>query len=121
MVSQSETNTSLFICSPSFQIPQIFHSLQGSVQAVLLGGVVESDWTNQGVPARSMIESWPLQLNSDPKNTSNDGSVRPCITGDGRYLYLHGSCGLLKIGTGYGNTERVRYFNNWGLVFAELE
>ena len=87
------------------QIPQIVYSLQKSVQAVLLGGVVESDWTNQGVPSKSLIETWSLA--SEVPIMSTSGSVQHSITGDGNYLFLHGSFGLLKIGSGYGNKERV--------------
>ena len=90
------------------QIPQIFHTLQGSVQAVLLGGVIESDWNSHGVPTSSLIENWPLPLNSDLKNADSNGRVKPSFTGDGIHLYLHGAFGLLKIGTGYGNTEKVQ-------------
>ena len=89
-----------------FQIPQIVYSLQNSVQAVLLGGVVESNWANQGVPSKSLMETW--SLSSDIPSVGGSGCVQPSIAGDGSHLYLQGSCGLLKIGSGYGNTERVR-------------
>ncbi len=87
------------------QIPKIIYSLQNSVQAVLLGGVVDSNWTNQGVPSKSLMETW--SLSSEVAVLTASGSIQPSITGDGSCLYLHGSFGLLKIGSGYGNKERV--------------
>jgi len=87
------------------QIPQIVYNLQKSVQAVLLGGMVESDWLNQGVPSKSVMETWSL-ASEVPIMSASDG-IQPSITGDGNYLYLHGSFGMLKIGSGYGNKERV--------------
>lgn len=89
-----------------FQIPQIFYNLQSSVQAVLLGAVVEANWTTQGVPSKSRIESWPLPL---PPTISEGmaGSSVPSLAGDGQYLYIHGAFGLIKVGTGYKNTIKV--------------
>lgn len=96
--------TSFFL---PLQIPQIFYQLQTSVQAVLLGTVVEANWTTQGVPSKSQIESWPLPLPVD----SESGPVVPCLTGDGQYLYVHGTFGLMKVGTGHRNTVRVSNVN----------
>ena len=92
---------------PLHQIPQIFYNLQTSVQAVLLGTVVETDWLTQGIPSKSKIESWPLPLPSGDRPDSDP--VVPCLTGDGKYLYVHGAFGLMKVGTGYKNTIRVSY------------
>ena len=96
----------LYFCS--LQIPQIFYALQTSVQAVLLGAVVDTDWTTQGVSSKSRIETWPLGL---PENSQVPDGKNASLAGDGRYLYLHGSFGLIKIGTGYGNTKKVHNTN----------
>ena len=91
------------------QIPQIFYQLQSSVQAVLIGAVVEMDWNAQGIPSKSQLESWPLSLpaSSSESSSSSSSTSVPCLTGDGHYLYLHGHFGLLKVGTGYGRTIKV--------------
>ena len=76
------------------------------MQAVLLGSVVEIDWTSQGVPSKSQIEAWPLSFPLDLKDGGEE--IEPSLVGDGRYLYVHGKFGLMKVGTGYGNTKKVR-------------
>ena len=43
------------------QVPQIFLSLQKSVQAVLLKGVREVDWSEHDVQASSMVDSWKIE------------------------------------------------------------
>lgn len=74
------------------------------MQAVLLGAVVEADWITQGVPSKSRIETWSLPL----PDGSEAGTGVSSLAGDGRYLYAHGTFGLMKVGTGYSNTKRVR-------------
>ena len=86
------------------QIPQIFYDLQTSVQAVLIGAIVETDWSSQGVPAKSLVEQWPISL-PDGSSVSPEGGA--AIASDGQYLYVHGPFGLLKVGTGYSNTKKV--------------
>ena len=85
-------------CTRTLQIPQIFYSLQDSVKAVLLGSVVVTDWFEKGVPANSLVEEWKLG------GVEGGGAAVAC---DGRFLYLHGSFGLAKVGNGYGNTQKV--------------
>lgn len=80
------------------------------MQAVLVGAMVETDWTIQGVPSKSRIETWPLSLPVLAENSDSSASLVPSLAGDGCYLYAHGSFGLLKIGTGYGRTIKVRWF-----------
>lgn len=92
------------------QIPQIFYALQGSVQAVLLGEVVETNWNCQGVPAKSIVELWPLNHptgGEGGEGRREEGTRAAALASDGQYLYLHGSFGLLKVGSGYGNTKKV--------------
>ena len=73
---------------------------------MLLGEVVEVDWTTQGVPSKSCMETWPLSLEAE--GVEKTSTVTPSLTGDSQYLYTHGSFGLVKLGTGYGNTIKVR-------------
>ncbi len=86
------------------QVPQIVYQLQSSVQAVLLGSVVSSDWCTQGVTSSSIVESWPLPIPKDCGITENSFVS---VAGDGLYLYFHGPFGLLKVGSGYANTKKV--------------
>ena len=97
----------MYSCLLPPQIPQIFYTLQSSVQAVLLGEVVETNWNSQGVPAKSRVEVWPLDHPvSREEGEGRKGST--ALASDGQFLYFHGPFGLLKAGSGYGNTKRVR-------------
>lgn len=80
------------------------------MQAVLIGAVVEADWIVQGVPSKSLVESWPLSYSESGAKSSSHNAMGS-LTGDGRYLYVHGSFGLVKVGTGYGRTIKVRHAN----------
>lgn len=95
------------------QIPQIFYSLQDSVKAVLLGCVATADWFEKGVPTKSFVEEWtPSQLGSNEdgrEGGGGGGSGGPAVVSNGQYLYIHGSFGLAKVGSGYGNTQKVLY------------
>ncbi len=91
------------------QIPQIFYKLQTSVQAVLLGSVLDTEWFSHGVPSDSLAESWPLPLPDGCAVTDNAAHSVAC---DGKFLYFHGPFGLLKVGSGYANTKKV-----WRLLF----
>ncbi len=72
------------------------------MQAVLLGAVVEINWNVQGVLSKSLVERWPLDV------ASGETKAAPsALASDGQYLYLHGSFGLVKVGSGYGNTKKV--------------
>ena len=86
------------------QIPQIFYSLQDSVKAVLLGSVVEADWYDKGVPGKSLVEEWRLDLPAGKEGGEEGGMA---VASDGQYLYVHGPFGLAKVGSGYGNTQKV--------------
>lgn len=68
---------------------------------------MEADWIVQGVPSKSLVESWPLSYSESAKSSSHSGVAS--LTGDGHYLYVHGSFGLVKVGTGYGHTIKVRH------------
>ena len=87
----------------SLQIPEIFNMLQTCVQAVLLGGMVaDMDWSSKGILGKSCVEEWPLEGWSPQEKGVASG-----MASDGLYLYLHGSHGLVKVGSGYGNTKKV--------------
>ena len=73
------------------------------MKAVLLGSVQETDWYEKGVPCEAFVESWKLELEGGKEG----GGVVGSVASDGQYLYAHGSFGLAKIGSGYGNTEKV--------------
>ena len=66
---------------------------------------METNWNSHGVLAKSLVESWPLELAVGAK----EGSV----ASDGQYLYIHGPFGLLKVGSGYGNTKKVGLSGLW--------
>lgn len=96
---------SLPLFSLYIQVPEILRSLQVSVQAVLVGSPYETDWFEQGVPAKSLVDQWPLapSLVHAVDRHSPAGS----IASDSRYVYIHGGFGLMKLGSGYGNTIKV--------------
>jgi E3 ubiquitin-protein ligase MYCBP2 len=92
------------------QIPQCLIALQQSVQAVLVGRVQIPDWLTHGIPQEARITS--AFISSDLRLSRLSGSETYCnasLASDGRFLYLHSAnCGLVKIGSGYGNTVMVR-------------
>lgn len=82
-------------------MPYVLTSLQRSVHAVLLGKLVRPDWITYGVPKCSKIYTSTLKLSSEMNNmVLNERS----FVSDGKYLYLHTTRGLLKIGSGHGGT-----------------
>ena len=89
-------------------MPCVLTSLQRSVHAVLLGKLARPDWITYGVPKSSKIYTSTLKLPNDINNIVLNGRS---FVSDGKYLYLHTSHGLLKIGSGHGGTI-------WGHVYA---
>ena len=79
------------------------------MKAVLLGSVAVADWFEKGVPAKSFVEEWTLSLPADggQKREEEGSSSGAAVACDGRFLYVHGSFGLAKVGSGYGNTQKV--------------
>ena len=71
-----------------------------------MGGVYEADWFRRGVPQSSLIEQWSLTPSLGPA-VSPESSFVGSIASDGHFLYLHGAFGLVKVGSGYGNTNKV--------------
>ena len=67
---------------------------------------METDWSSQGVPVKSLVEQWSISLPSDSA-ASSAKTNKAAIASDGQYLYVHGPFGLLKVGSGYGNTKKV--------------
>ncbi|XP_011407139.1 PREDICTED: E3 ubiquitin-protein ligase MYCBP2-like, partial [Amphimedon queenslandica] len=87
------------------KVPDILRSLQVSVKAVLIGSPYDTDWFDQGIQTKSLVDKWPLPgLDHKPPSSSLVGSIAT----DSKYLYVHGSFGLMKIGSGYGNTIKGR-------------
>ena len=78
------------------------------MKAVLLGCVVDTDWYEKGVPSKSLVEEWRLNLPSEEsvERESGDGGGM-AVASDGRFLYIHGPFGIAKVGSGYGNTQKV--------------
>ncbi|CAK9797457.1 E3 ubiquitin-protein ligase MYCBP2 [Anthophora quadrimaculata] len=85
----------------NIQMPCVLTSLQRSVQAVLLGKLVRPDWITYGVPKCAKIYTSTLKLPNEINNIILNGRS---FVSDGKYLYLHTSRGLLKIGSGHGGT-----------------
>lgn len=88
-------------------MPCVLTSLQRSVHAVLLGKLMRPDWITYGVPKCSKIYTSMLKL---PNEMNNMVLNERSFVSDGKYLYLHTSCGLLKIGSGHGGTI-------WGHIY----
>ncbi|XP_076245488.1 MYC binding protein highwire [Calliopsis andreniformis] len=93
----------------NIQMPCVLTSLQRSVQAVLLGKLARPDWITYGVPKCSKIYTSTLKLPNEISNIILNGRS---FVSDGKYLYLHTSRGLLKIGSGHGGTI-------WGHVYIQ--
>ena len=68
---------------------------------------METDWSSQGVPIKSLVEQWSISLPSDSATSSMETNTKAAVASDGQYLYVHGPFGLLKVGSGYGNTKKV--------------
>ncbi|CAL1686165.1 unnamed protein product [Lasius platythorax] len=92
----------------NIQMPCVLTSLQRSVHAVLLGKLVRPDWITYGVPKCSKIYTSMLKL---PNEMNNMVLNERSFVSDGKYLYLHTSRGLLKIGSGHGGTI-------WGHIYV---
>lgn len=73
------------------------------MKAVLLGSVVEANWYETGVPSKSLVEEWHLNIPSG----EGEGGAGMAVASDGHFLYVHGPFGLAKVGSGYGNTQKV--------------
>ncbi len=63
-----------------------------------------------GITASTQVESWPLPL---PKGCGITENSFVSVAGDGSYLYFHGPFGLLKVGSGYANTKKVKLLLYW--------
>ncbi|KAK1123908.1 hypothetical protein K0M31_006938 [Melipona bicolor] len=92
----------------NIQMPCVLTSLQRSVQAVLLGKLARPDWITYGVPKCAKIYTCILKLRNEINNIILNGRS---FVSDGKYLYLHTSKGLFKIGNGHGGTV-------WGQVYV---
>jgi E3 ubiquitin-protein ligase MYCBP2 len=68
---------------------------------------METDWSSQGVPVKSLVEQWSISLPTDSGTPPTTEANKAAIASDGQYLYVHGPFGLLKVGSGYSNTKKV--------------
>ena len=77
---------------------------------------MEANWLEKGVPAKSLVEGWtinlPLEEGKGEEGGGGGGGERGermggAVASDGQYLYVHGPFGLAKVGSGYGNTKKV--------------
>ncbi|CAH2103304.1 unnamed protein product [Euphydryas editha] len=106
--------TSLIMTSPSLtdqyiQIPTNLTILQRSVQSVIVGPPSRNLWLNFGVPHKSLVNSFPVDLPSQLTAGSGELVVRSLVS-DGCFLYVFTSRGLLKIGSGYGSSIRQHVY-----------
>ena len=76
------------------------------MKAVLLGSVVEANWYDTGVPSKSLVEEWHLNIPLE-EGVEGEGGGGMAVASDGHFLYVHGPFGLAKVGSGYGNTQKV--------------
>lgn len=76
------------------------------MKAVLLGSVVEANWYDTGVPSKSLVEEWHLNIPPE-EGVEGGGGGGTAVASDGHFLYVHGPFGLAKVGSGYGNTQKV--------------
>ncbi|XP_041987793.1 E3 ubiquitin-protein ligase highwire [Aricia agestis] len=91
------------------QIPINLTVLQRSVQAVILGPPSRNLWLNYGVPHKSLVTSFPVDLPSPLTAGPGELVVRSLVS-DGCFLYVYTSKGLLKIGSGYGSSIRQHVY-----------
>ena len=80
---------------------------------------MEANWLEKGVPAKSLVEDWTVNLPLEEGKREGGGGgggegeeeegerMAGAVASDGQYLYLHGPFGLAKVGSGYGNTKKV--------------
>ncbi|XP_061382096.1 E3 ubiquitin-protein ligase MYCBP2 isoform X5 [Danaus plexippus] len=105
--------TSLVMASPSLteqyiHIPTNLTILQRSVHSAILGPPSRNLWLNFGVPHKSLVTSFPVDL--PPQLTGTGELVVRSLVSDGCYLYVFTSKGLLKIGSGYGSSIRQHVY-----------
>lgn len=91
-----------------FQIPCNVTTLQRSVQSVLVGAPARNQWLTMGVPQQALAGSFPVEL-PPPLAGAGELVVR-ALASDGCFLYVFTSKGLLKIGSGYGDTIRQHVY-----------
>ena len=84
--------------------------LQKSVQAVLIGKTHGPDWLSQGIPEKSRVVTTILRDVRPPTAVAASeaaGALYTSLASSGRYVYIHSCHGLIKVGSGYGNTIMV--------------
>ncbi|XP_014287849.1 E3 ubiquitin-protein ligase MYCBP2 isoform X3 [Halyomorpha halys] len=93
-----------FLAVQPIHMPNILGSLQKSVLGVILGKTVAPDWITHGVPHSSLLSTY--QILHPELRSSGPCENEKAMSSDGKYLYIHTSCGLFKVGSGYGGTLR---------------
>ncbi|XP_064076475.1 E3 ubiquitin-protein ligase MYCBP2 [Vanessa tameamea] len=101
--------TSSALTEQYIQIPTNLTILQRSVQSVIIGPPSRNLWLNFGVPHKSLVTSFPVDLPSQLTTGSGELVVRSLVS-DGCFLYVFTSKGLLKIGSGYGSSIRQHVY-----------
>ncbi|XP_038216347.1 E3 ubiquitin-protein ligase highwire [Zerene cesonia] len=108
------TVTSLIMVAPSLseqlvQVPMNLNMLQRSVQSIILGSPSRNLWLDFGVPHQCLVNSFPVDLPPLLTTGSQELVIRSLVS-DGCFLYVFTSKGLLKIGSGYGNSVRQHVY-----------
>ncbi|XP_071483934.1 E3 ubiquitin-protein ligase MYCBP2-like [Diadema antillarum] len=99
----------------SLEVPAIIVALQRSVHALLVGKTVFPNWLTLGVPSQSLIDTWTIHgLSVEASNPTGFSA----IASDGRYLYIHGDKGLMKIGSGYSGTIKGHIYASNPTVYS---
>ncbi|XP_047524361.1 E3 ubiquitin-protein ligase MYCBP2 isoform X3 [Pieris napi] len=104
----------LIMVSPSLsdqyiQVPINLTMLQRSVQSIILGSPSRNLWLDYGVPHQCLVNSFPVDLPAQLITGSQELVIRSLVS-DGCFLYVFTSRGLLKIGSGYGNSIRQHVY-----------
>lgn len=84
---------------------------------MILGPPSRNLWLNFGVPHKSLVRSFPVDLPSQLTAGTAELIVRSLVS-DGCYLYVFTSKGLLKIGSGYGSSIRQHVYLHKNDFFA---
>ncbi|XP_050683096.1 E3 ubiquitin-protein ligase MYCBP2 [Leptidea sinapis] len=91
------------------QVPVNLTVLQKSVQQEVLGAPSRYFWLDYGVPHQCLVNSFPVDLPPQLLSGSQELVIRSFVS-DGSYLFIFTSKGLVKIGSGYGNTIRQHVY-----------
>ncbi|RZF32322.1 hypothetical protein LSTR_LSTR001786 [Laodelphax striatellus] len=88
------------LAQQNIAMPTVLASLQRSVHGVLLGKTIRPDWMTCGTPKSCLLMTYKVKIPID----EGAGYRNKALASDGKFLYLHNSHGLFKIGSGYGGS-----------------